>query len=44
MRAIVDYPEQAREIVGIPDSKHIIIGMTIGYPNWDHPINEFQGV
>ena len=42
MRAIVDYPEQVREIVGIPDSKHIIIGMTIGYPDWDHPINSFQ--
>jgi len=39
MRAIVDFPEQAREIVGIPDSKHLIIGMTIGYPDWDHPIN-----
>lgn len=42
MRAIVDYPEQVREIVGIPDSKHIIIGMTIGYPDWDHPINQFR--
>ena len=42
MRAIVDYPEQVREIVHVPDSKHIIIGMTIGYPDWDHPINQFQ--
>jgi len=39
MRAIVDFPEQAREIVGIPDSKHLVIGMIIGYPDWDHPIN-----
>jgi len=42
MRAIVDYPEQVREIVGVPESKHLIIGMTIGYPDWDHPINQFQ--
>ena len=42
MRAIVDYPEQVREIVGIPESKHVIIGMTMGYPDWDHPINTFQ--
>lgn len=42
MRAIVDYPEQIREIVGVPESKHLIIGMTIGYPDWDHPINQFQ--
>lgn len=42
MRAIVDFPEQVREVVGIPDSKNIVIGMTIGYPDWDHPINSFQ--
>jgi nitroreductase len=42
MRAIVDFPEQVREIVGIPDSKNIVIGMTIGYPDWDHPINTLQ--
>ena len=42
MRAIVDYPEQVREIVGVPESKHIIIGMAIGYPDRDHPINQFQ--
>ena len=42
MRAIVDYPEQVREVVGVPDSKNIIIGMTMGYPDMDHPINSFQ--
>ena len=42
MRAIVDYPEQVRKIVGVPESKHIVIGMTIGYPDWDHVINSFQ--
>ena len=42
MRAIIDFPEQVREVVGIPDSKNIVIGMTIGYPDWDHPINSFQ--
>jgi nitroreductase len=42
MRAIVDYPEQIRKIVGLPDAKYAVIGMTIGYPDWDHPINSFQ--
>jgi len=42
MRAIVDYPEQVREIVGVPDSKRIILGMTIGYPDWEHPINRVE--
>ena len=42
MRAIVDYPEQVRKLVGIPDSKFIIIGIAIGYPDWDHPINKLR--
>ena len=42
MRAIVDYPEQVRKIVGISDSKFIIIGIAIGYPDWDHPINKLR--
>jgi len=42
MRAIVDYPEQVRKVVGIPDSKFIIIGIAIGYPDWDRPINKLR--
>jgi len=39
MRAIVDHPEEVRKIVGIPESKLIIVGIAIGYPDLDHPIN-----
>lgn len=42
MRAIVDYPEQIRKIVGIPGSKRIIIGIAIGYPDMNHPINRLK--
>ena len=42
MRAIVDYPEQVRKFVGIPDSKFIVIGVAIGYPEWGHPINTLR--
>jgi nitroreductase len=42
MRAIVDYPEQVRKFVGIPDSKFIVIGVAIGYPEWDRPINKLR--
>ena len=38
MRAIVDYPKHLRKIVGIPESKRIMIGLAIGYPDWEHPI------
>ena len=39
MRAIVDYPDKLREIGKIPDSKFIVIGIAIGKPDWEHPIN-----
>ena len=42
MRAIVDYPEQVRKIVGIPESKRIMVGIAIGYPDRDHPINRLK--
>jgi nitroreductase len=42
MRAIVDYPETLKAIAGIPDSKRAIIGIAIGYPNWDDPLNRMQ--
>jgi nitroreductase len=42
MRAIVDYPEIAKDIVDVPQSKKAIIGLAIGYPNWDDPINQLR--
>jgi nitroreductase len=39
MRTIVDYPVQLRKIVGIPESKCIIVGISVGYPDMEHPIN-----
>jgi len=42
MRAIVDYPNHLRKIVGIPESKRIMIGLAIGYPDWEHPITRIE--
>jgi len=42
MRAIVDYPTQARGVVKIPRAKQLIIGLAIGYPDWDDPINKLR--
>ena len=39
MRAIVDYPFLIRNIVGIPESKRIILGIAIGYADTSHSIN-----
>lgn len=40
--ATVYYPEAVRQILGIPESKRIVIGIAIGYPDWDFPANKVQ--
>ena len=42
IRSIVDYPEQLRSVAGIPESKQIVVGMAVGYPDWDAPINKLE--
>lgn len=42
IRAAVDYPELIRKIVGVPESKQIILGIAIGYPDLDHPLNNLK--
>jgi len=36
------YPDVIRQFTGIPDSKLIVIAITIGYPDWDFPANKIQ--
>ena len=36
----VVYPEVIRGVLGIPDSKLIVLGIAIGYPDPDHPQNQ----
>jgi nitroreductase len=36
------YPDVIRKALAIPESKIILLGIAIGYPNWDHPINQFR--
>lgn len=36
------YPDVVRKVLGIPDSRVIFLGIAIGYPNWDNPINQFR--
>lgn len=38
----VAYPEILRETLGIPDSKVFVLGIAIGYPDWDDPINQLH--
>jgi len=36
------YPEVIRKFIDIPKSKRIIIGIAIGYPDWDFPANKLE--
>jgi nitroreductase len=38
----VSYPSVLREVLEIPDSKIVLLGIAIGYPDWDNPINQFR--
>lgn len=38
----VIYPNILRKTLGIPDSKLIALGIAIGYPDWDDPINQLR--
>lgn len=36
------YPEVVRKFIDIPESRRIIIGIAIGYPDWDFPANKLE--
>jgi nitroreductase len=38
----VVYPDVLREVLGIPESKIALLGIAIGYPDWDNPVNQFR--
>ena len=38
----VHYPDVLRKTLGISDAKLMVLGIAIGYPNWDDPINRFR--
>ncbi|MFA4837098.1 MAG: nitroreductase [Dehalococcoidia bacterium] len=40
--APVFYPAALKKALGIPESKRPILGIAIGYPDWDSPVNQLQ--
>jgi len=38
----VFYPDVLRKVGGIPESKRIVIAISIGYPDWDFPANKVE--
>ena len=38
----VHYPNVLRQMLGIPTSKLVLVGIAIGYPDWNNPINQVR--
>jgi nitroreductase len=38
----VAYPAIVRRVLDIPETKVLFLGIAIGYPDWDNPINQFR--
>jgi len=36
------YPHVLRKVLGISDSKLIVLGIAVGYPDWDDPVNQLH--
>jgi nitroreductase len=41
IQAVV-YPDVLRKVLGIPDSKVIVLGIAVGYPDWDDAVNQLH--
>jgi len=36
------YEDDMKELLNIPDNKDVVIGIALGYPDWDSPLNNFK--
>ena len=38
---LIDYSEEIRNFIGIPESKRLVLGMSIGYPDMEDRLNSY---
>ena len=41
---LADYPDAVREFLGIPKTKRLVVGMSIGYPDLEARLNAYQSL
>jgi nitroreductase len=39
---LTDYSSEIKQFLGIPESKRLVLGVSIGYPDMENPINTFR--
>lgn len=40
--AFAEYPETIKRVLGYPREKRLLCGMALGYPDEDHPVNQYR--
>ena len=40
--SIAEYPDIVRHLVNVPDSRALVCGMALGYPDTDAPVNNYR--
>jgi nitroreductase len=36
------YPDVIRKALSLPEEKLLVLGIPIGYPDWDQPVNQYR--
>lgn len=39
---ITAFEDEIKDLLNIPENKNVVIGVALGYPDWDIPINRFK--
>jgi nitroreductase len=39
---IAAYEDEVKDVLNIPESKNVVVGVALGYPDWESPINRFK--
>jgi len=39
---VTDYARHVKEFLGIPGTKRLVLGISIGYPDLESPVNQFR--
>ena len=39
---ITAYEDEIKDLLNIPENKNVVIGLALGHPDWNNPINHFK--
>ena len=39
---ITAYEDEVKDLLNIPENKNVIIGIALGYPNWENPVSGYK--